>query len=260
MSPIFSLSHPESVWLTGASVCPAAIDRVPPDPRRCAERRRHFAGIAPGRALATLLILFCGIGTVIAAGAGSLSIDLSRQQIGAPPQDFEFWRAGVADAGHWKVVREASTDSGRSIEQSGADRAARSSLAIYARASVLNARVRARFNLIDGSMPSAGIALRVTSPDDYYLVRASALEQRLSVLHVVHGAPEEIAGVDAEIAQSHWQSLEVVTNGNSFSVSLNDQWALTAFDYGKLAGGQFGLWTERDDVTRFDQIEMAPLT
>jgi len=35
---------------------------------------------------------------------------------------------------------------------------------------------------------------------------------------------------------------------------------LTAFDYGKLVDGRFGIWTERDDVTRFDQIEIAPLT
>jgi len=109
-------------------------------------------------------------------------------------------------------------------------------------------------------MPSAGVAIRVTSPDDYYLVRASAYEQRLAFLHVVHGAIEEIAGVDADIAQDHWHTLEVVTRGNGFTISLNDEWVLTAFDYSKLVDGRFGIWTERDDVTRFDQIEIAPLT
>ena len=48
--------------------------------------------------------------------------------------------------------------------------------------------------LIDGSMPSAGIAVRVTSPNDYYLVRVSAFELRLSLLHIINGVAEEIAG------------------------------------------------------------------
>jgi hypothetical protein len=109
-------------------------------------------------------------------------------------------------------------------------------------------------------MPSAGIAVRVTSPNDYYLVRASAFEQRLSLIHVVDGGSEEIADVDADIRPNHWQSLEVVANGNSFKISLDDQWVLTAFEYSKPINGQFGIWAERDDVTRFNQIEISSVT
>ena len=87
-------------------------------------------------------------------------------------------------------------------------------------------------------MPSAGIAVRVTDPDDYYLVRVSAFELRLSLLHVVNGMAEEVAGVDADITIDHWQSLEVVVDGNSFKMSLDDRWAPTAFDDGKPVAGQ----------------------
>jgi hypothetical protein len=209
---------------------------------------------------AVTVLLVVGVGSAIAADAQSPIIDLSHQPIGAPPQNFEFWRAGEADAGHWKLVHEASADGGVSIQESGADRAARPSLAIYAPVSAVNGKVRVRFKLIDGSKPSAGVALRITSPDDYYLVRASAYEQRVTLLHVVHGTAEEIAGVDADIAQDHWQTLEVVSRGDGFSIWLNDNWVLTGFDYGQLVAGRFGIWTERDDVTRFDQIEIASLT
>ena len=256
MSVIFPHSLPESVWLIGTVECPAATRRAP---SACVGCCRRFAGTVLDRALVTMLVLSFGVGAAIAAAPQSLSIDLSHQQIGSPPPDFEFWRAGEADRGHWKVVREARAGS-LSIQQSGADRAARPSLAIYDPVSAVNAKVRARFKLLNGSMPSAGIALRVTSPNDYYLVRASASEQRLSLLHVVHGATEEIAGVDAEIAEGHWQTLEIVARGNGFSMWLDDQWALTAFDYGEVLEGRFGIWTERDDVTQFDQIEISPLT
>jgi hypothetical protein len=221
---------------------------------------RYLTATTLDGAVTLVVLLIVGVGSAIAASASSLTIDLSRQQVGEPPRNFEFWRAGEADSEHWKVVREASADGGMSIQKSGADRGAKPSLAIYAPVSAVNGKVRARSKLIDGSKPSAGIAIRVTSPDNYYLVRASAYEQRVAVLHVINGAAEEIAGVDADITQDHWQTLEVVTRGNGFTISLNDQWVLTAFDYGKLTGGRFGIWTERDDVTRFDQIEIAPLT
>ena len=79
------------------------------------------------------------------------------------------------------------------------------------------------------------------------------------MLHVVHGAAKEVAGVNAEIAEQHWQTLEVAVRDNEFTISLDDRWVLTAFDYSRLMGGQFGIWTERDNVTRFDQIEISPL-
>jgi hypothetical protein len=34
---------------------------------------------------------------------------------------------------------------------------------------------------------------------------------------------------------------------------------LTVFDDGKLSAGQFGIWTERDGATRFNQVEISPL-
>ena len=95
---------------------------------------------------------------------------------------------------------------------------------------------------------------------DYYLIRASAFEQRLSFLHVVDGTSEEIANVDADITLNHRQSLEVVVDGNSFKISLDGKWVLTAFDHSKPTNGQFGIWAERDDVTRFNQIEISSLT
>jgi hypothetical protein len=148
---------------------------------------------------------------------------------------------------------------GTAIERSDTDRCAHNALAVYTAVSARNARVRAHFKLIAGSSPSAGLALRVTGPDDYYLVRASEDEQRVSLFRVVSGASEEIAGVDADITRDHWQTLEVSVRDNEFSIWLDEQWVLTVFDDGKLSAGQFGIWTERDDATRFNQVEISPL-
>jgi hypothetical protein len=224
-------------------------------------RDRRASAIACHHWIVAALMVTIGVfASPVSAIAQSQTVDLSRQPIGNAPEKFEFWRAGKPDPNHWTIVREPATENSVSIQQSGGNRAALPALAIYKPLWAVNARISAQFKLMDGAMPSAGIAVRVTSPNDYYFVRASAFEQRLSFLHVVDGTSEEIADVDADVRPNHWQSLEVVVNGSSFKISLDGQWVLTAFDYGTPANGQFGIWAERDDVTRFSQIEISPLT
>ena len=137
---------------------------------------------------------------------------------------------GQSDVAHWVVV-------GDSTRTGGTDRSIHNALAVYTAVSARNATMRTNFRLIAGSAPSAGLALRVTGPDDYYLVRASEDEQRVSLLRVVGEASEEIAGADADITRDHWQTLEVTARDNEFSIWLDDQWVLTAFDDGKLSAG-----------------------
>jgi len=47
------------------------------------------------RSAALALLVICGVAATVPANAESQNIDLSRQSVGAPPQDFEFWRASV---------------------------------------------------------------------------------------------------------------------------------------------------------------------
>lgn len=228
---------------------------------RWIRREWRASAIACHHWIAAALMMTVGVFvSPVSAISKSQTVDLSRQPIGSGPEEFECWRAGEPDPNHWTMVREATTDHSVSIQQSGGSRTARPSLAIYKPLWAVNAKISAEFKLIEGSMPSAGIAVRVTSPNDYYLVRANAFEQRLSLLHVVHGMSEEIADVDADVTPNQWQSLEVVVNGNSFKISLDGQWVLTGFDYSKPVNGQFGIWAERDDVTLFNQIEISPFT
>lgn len=208
--------------------------------------------IRVGRAAITPFLLISRLG--FAQGA-----DAPSPGVGLPTPQFMFWRAGRIDAGHWSVVSDAASPDGVAIQRSDHDRSLQPALAVYTRLSARDARVRMHFRLIGGSAPSAGVALRITAPHDYYLVRASAAEQHVALLHVVHDTAEKIAGVDAEIAHDHWRVLEVTARDRGFTIFLDGQWILTAFDDGTPAAGQFGIWTERDDVTRFSEIEVSAL-
>lgn len=212
------------------------------------------------RAAIAFLAVIMGMSIEPVSPAQSSTIDLSHQNVGAPPEQFEFWRGRQVDVGHWAVVDDSGPSGGTAIQRSDPDRTAQAALAIYAPLSLTNARVRTHFKLIDGSTPSAGIALRVTGPDDYYLVRVGEDDQRISLFRVARGVSEEIAGVDADIARNHWQTLEVTAKDNAFTISLDGAWVLTVFDDSKSVAGQFGIWTERDDLTRFNQVEISPIT
>ena len=49
----------------------------------------------------------------------------------------------------------------------------------------------------------------------------SAFEGRVALVRVPDDAAEEIAGADADIAKDHWQTLEVVADGDGFTISLD---------------------------------------
>jgi hypothetical protein len=53
--------------------------------------------------------------------------------------------------------------------------------------------------------------------------------------------------------------LTVRARDNEFVVSLDGVWVFTAFDKTLSQSGRIALWTKGDSVTRFDQIEIAPL-
>lgn len=187
-------------------------------------------------------------------------IDFKSNGIGVPPADFEFWRTGHGSVGQWVVIRDRSAAGSAAIEQYSADPAKdRFPLAIYKPASAKNLEVSAQFKLVSGPMQSAGIAFRLTSASNYYVVRASARDERVTLLRVADGAIEEISGVDAEVAQNHWQTLGIVANDDQFTISLDGEWILTVFDRTFVKKGHVALWTEGDNVTRFEEIEIKPL-
>jgi hypothetical protein len=99
MSAFRYLSSRKSAWPIGALSCPVVIDHVSLAGSKYVRRRRRLAAIALDRAARALLMLIVGVGPAIAASVQSPAIDLSRHQIGAPQQQFEFWRAGQADLG-----------------------------------------------------------------------------------------------------------------------------------------------------------------
>jgi hypothetical protein len=188
-------------------------------------------------------------------------IAIGNGEIGAGLAEFELSPLGVGRPGSWTVVRDASARTGVAIEHADMQASEdRFSLAIYKPASLRNAEVSFRGNAAGGkSEQGGGIAVRLSSPQNYYLVQLDALRDRVLLSLVSNGASEEIVDVDADIASHNWHTLTVRAKDNEFVVSLDGIWMFTGFDKTLFQAGRIVLWTNGDSVTRFDSIVIAPL-
>jgi hypothetical protein len=182
-------------------------------------------------------------------------------QIGAAPLGFAFARTGGGASGQWRVVEDPTAAGGRAIAQISQDRTDyRFPLAIYQPVSVRNVEVSLRFKPVAGRVDqAAGIAVRLTSPDDYYVVRANALEDNIRLYRVVGGRREQIDGIDTKVAGNQWHRLGLRVEGNRFTVSFDGRQLFAAEDDTYSDTGQVALWTKADSVTHFDTIAITPL-
>jgi hypothetical protein len=205
------------------------------------------------------MLTACAVAPAFAVDA-RVSIDLGEHRIGAPPEDFEFAITGHGQPGQWTVVRDTTATDGIAIEQSSRDPTEnRYPLAIYAPVSPKDFEVSVRFKIVNGTMQGAGIAARFVDAGNYYVVSASALEERVDLFRVMDGNMERIWGTDADVTRYHWHTLGLVAKHDEFTVFLDNTWVFTAQDRTFLADGRIGLWTEEDNVTRFDRLEITPL-
>jgi hypothetical protein len=195
--------------------------------------------------------------------AGSeIKVDLLRNGIGVMPSptDFQFGQTGAGPDGKWAVVRDADARQGAALEQYSTDPyEGRMPLAIYQGASFRNVVATVRFKLLESTTRSAGIAVRVFTAGDYYVAVANALEGRVDLFHFIDGRRTRIAGAEAPVLKRRWQTLELAANESRFTVWLDGTPLFDAYDGALLKEGQVALWTEEDNVTRFDDLTIVPL-
>jgi hypothetical protein len=215
---------------------------------------------APTVILISVIGLWLCASTSVRSEQPKVKIDLLSNGIGVPPADFDIWRTGQGEVGQWVVVRDSTAVTGASIEQFSTDKTkGRFQLAIYKPISAKNIEISTRFKIVSGTMHSAGVAFRLTSPGNYYLARVSALEKRVDLFRVVRGKIERIVGADVEVMQNRWHLLGVATEDDRFTISVDGQPTFTAWDRTFRGDGHVALWAEEDNVTRFQEIEITPI-
>ncbi len=165
------------------------------------------------------------VSTVSLAQNTPIEIDTSAMQTGGEPEDFTFSRTGQGAGGKWTVVGDPTAAKGRAIAQISKDRTDyRFPLAVYQPFSGKNLEISVRFKPVAGTVDEAGgVALRLLTPDDYYVARANALEDNVRFYRVVKGKREQLASADAKVSANQWHTLALKAEGGPLHRLLRRQ-------------------------------------
>jgi hypothetical protein len=220
--------------------------------------------IFPSTRLVTAALAACALACAPSAGNAqgvTIMIAVESMGVGVPPEDFDFGLTGQGGPGQWSVVADTTASGGRAIEQSSTERTDyRFPLAIHRPLSARNVDVSLRFKAVAGNVDrAAGIVVRLTDPDNYYVVRANALEDNVRFYRVVKGRREQIEGADLKVSAGAWHTLGLKAEGDRFTIMFDGKELYTATDDTIAGAGRVALWTKSDSVTRFDRIEIKTL-
>jgi len=93
--------------------------------------------------------------------------------------------------------------------------------------------------------------------DTYYVARANALENNVSLYYTERGRRNTIKYVDAPVPAMVWHTLRVEFSGKRIRVVFDGK-AYIELEDAHIAGpGAVGMWTKADSVTAFDDFSFG---
>jgi hypothetical protein len=198
----------------------------------------------------TLLIAAAMIAAPTAALADTDNFD--KAQAGSLPAD---WTCGVTGGGSpkWTVEADASAPSQPNVlKQSGSGKFP---WCVKKAVSIADGYVEVKFRPLQGKEDQAGgIVWRWKDGDNYYVARANALENNVSLYHTTNGRRVTIKYVDAPVATNQWHVLRVEFAGQDIKVLLDGKPYIELRDNHISGPGAVGVWTKADSVTEFDDF------
>jgi FtsP/CotA-like multicopper oxidase with cupredoxin domain len=190
------------------------------------------------------------IGLTMHAQAQTENFD--KTAVGALP---EGWKTGVTGkgSGRWAVTTDPSAPSGPNVlAQTGQGAfpwAAREGV------SIADGFVEVKFKAISGKEDQAGgVMWRWKDGNNYYVARANALENNVSLYYTADGRRNTIKYIDAPVPRNTWHTLRVDFVGSSIKVALNGKTYIELKDTRIAGPGAVGVWTKADSVTSFDDF------
>lgn len=114
-----------------------------------------------------------------------------------------------------------------------------------------------RFKPVSGSEDrAAGIIFRIQDKDNYYILRANALEDNVNLYRYTGGSRQVIKEGAARVASGKWHELRVEVKGDLMRGFLDGALVVEARD-AAFKTGPVGLWTKADSVTCFDNVSVT---
>lgn len=171
------------------------------------------------------------------------------------------WRSGVTGRGSpiWMVNADATAPSKPNVlKQSGSGTFP---WCVRTDASFADGTVEVKFKPISGREDQAGgVVWRFKDGDNYYVARANALEDNVSLYYTQNGCRNTLKYVDAPVPRDTWHTLRVAFSSKRMRVIFNGKTYIELEDDHIAGAGAVGVWTKADSVTLFDDFSYGAAT
>jgi hypothetical protein len=185
--------------------------------------------------------------------------NFDRDTPGQMPEQFHSAQTGGGAPEKWVVTADPTAPSKPNVvAQTSTDQTDyRFPLLIADEASFQDLDVSVKFKAVSGNIDrAAGLVFRLKDPNNYYIVRANALENNYRLYHVVNERRSQFAGANLKITSGEWHELRVEVVGNKITCYYDGNKKIEATDETFKDAGKIGLWTKADSVTYFDDLRV----
>jgi hypothetical protein len=199
---------------------------------------------------------------ILAMGATAMAdkVTFDADASGSAPAGWTQAKTGRGDP-KWTVeVDPTAPSKSKVVKQSGR---ASYPLLLKNGTSLKDGFIEVQFKALSGSEDrAAGLVWRAKDADNYYVVRANALEDNVVLYKTVNGVRSSLDivgrrggyGVNVPVPAQQWNRLRVEFKGNRFKVLYNGKPSFEVEDATFRDAGMVGLWTKADSVTLFDEV------
>jgi hypothetical protein len=201
------------------------------------------------------------IGIAMAALAGSTQADVVGFDADRPGTLPAGWTAGVTGRGthRWTVEPDPGAPSAPHVlrQSSVGD----FPWCVKTNVALVDGFVEVKFKALGGREDQAGgVVWRWKDGDHYYVARANALEDNVSLYYTERGRRITIKYVHAPVAANAWHILRVEFQGPQIRVLLDGIDYIEQDDRHIVGPGAVGVWTKADSVTVFDDFSYGAQT
>jgi predicted peroxiredoxin len=213
-----------------------------------------FVMRAPGRSFQTMkiiaLLILSLASPTTTAFAGTINFDDAKA--GEAPAGWTATQTG-SDNAKWTIEKDDTAPSQPNVlKQSGE---ATYPICLKNDTSLKDGFVEVKFKSVTGKEDQAGgVIWRAKDADNYYIARANALEDNVTIYHTIKGSRVAFKNVNHKVKSGTWHTLRVEFQGNHFTVTFDSEKVIEATDDSFPEAGKVGVWTKADSVTLFDDF------
>lgn len=199
----------------------------------------------------TLLIASLASAAVAALSSAD-TVNFDNFKTGATPPGWTATQTGSGSA-KWSVEKDDSAPSKPNVlKQSGE---ATFPVCIKNDTNIKDGFVEVKFKPISGKEDQAGgVIWRAKDSNNYYIARANALEDNVTIYHTIDGKRVAFKSINTKVTSGVWHTLRVDFKGNKFTVTFDGNRVIEATDESFANAGKVGVWTKADSVTEFDNF------